>query len=111
MIYSLLAARVLICLCRRTKFFSGHKTEVWDFDLIGEENFLVTGSTDNEIRLWELMHNAAYGERDAEENATEVCFLPVLQQVCSLQCVGSNEALGKRIVSSFTILVQQLEMW
>ena len=51
---------------------SGHKTEVWDFDLIGEENFLVTGSTDNEIRLWELTHNAAYGERSDEENATEV---------------------------------------
>jgi len=44
-------------------------TEIWDFDLIGEdESFLVTGSTDNEIRIWQLLHGDAT-ERAEEEDA------------------------------------------
>ncbi len=49
---------------------SGHKTEVWDFDVIGsEEGFLATGSTDNEIRIWKLLHSQ---EEMDEEDDTEV---------------------------------------
>ena len=48
--------------------FAGHKTEIWDFELIGGENFMVTGSTDNEIRLWQISHNA--GDHDEEDIPT-----------------------------------------
>ena len=49
----------------------GHKTEIWDFDLIGDdESFLVTGSTDNEIRLWQLLHREE--REDDRDKETEV---------------------------------------
>lgn len=53
------------------KTVPGHKTEIWDFDLIGDdESFLVTGSTDNEIRLWQLLHREEReDDRDKETEA------------------------------------------
>ena len=35
----------------------GHKTEVWDFVIINNDTRLITGSGDNELRIWLIDHS------------------------------------------------------
>ena len=39
------------------KTLVGHKTEVWDFVIIKNDTRLITGSGDNELRIWLIDHS------------------------------------------------------
>ena len=62
-------------------YVAGHKMEVWDFDLLCDENYLVTGSTDNEIRLWQITHRPAFGEIDQDDELFAVSFITSLRSL------------------------------
>lgn len=34
----------------------GHRTEVWDFVIVNNDTRLITGSGDNELRIWRIDH-------------------------------------------------------
>lgn len=50
------------------QIISGHHSEIWSLDVDPEERYLVTGSSDSELRFYTIKQNLVNGMSDADES-------------------------------------------
>ncbi|PAA81786.1 hypothetical protein BOX15_Mlig034069g3 [Macrostomum lignano] len=80
------------------KTLTGHPGEIWDFALIGDaRDLLVTGSCDNQLRLWRL---SVQDDRAPEAKRAQTDAAKEAEQLALLQPADLEDALAAEFLGS-----------